>query len=140
MAAINASRVLAGGFVAGVIMNFGEYVLNEPILGEEWRAALETLNRPPMGEDAIPKFIAMTLILGIFTVWLYAAIRPRFGAGPKTAITAGLIVWVLAYLWPSLSMSVLDLFPPRLLAIGTIWGLFEVPIASVVGAWFYKED
>ncbi|HSE60477.1 MAG TPA: hypothetical protein VLA99_17380 [Nitrospiraceae bacterium] len=28
-------------------------------------------------------------------LWLYAAIRPRFGAGPKTALYAGLGVWVL---------------------------------------------
>ena len=33
------------------------------------------------------------------TVWLYAAIRPRFGPGPKTAICAGLIVWGLSYLY-----------------------------------------
>ena len=37
------------------------------------------------------------LAVGILTVWLFAAIRPRHSAGPKTAISAGLAVWALAF-------------------------------------------
>src|SRR5207249_3963498 len=42
-------------------------------------------------------FLAWGFLVGIFAVWLYAAIRPRYGAGPKTALCAGAAVWGLGY-------------------------------------------
>ena len=37
--------------------------------------------------------LAFAFLCGIAAVWLYAAIRPRFGAGLKTALIAGIAVW-----------------------------------------------
>jgi hypothetical protein len=34
----------------------------------------------------------------------------------------------------------MELFPASLIIIGLIWGLIELPIAAVVGAWLYKEE
>jgi hypothetical protein len=34
-------------------------------------------------------FNATGFLIGIFAIWLYAAIRPRHGPGPKTAVCAG---------------------------------------------------
>ena len=48
----------------------------------------------PTGSD-IGIFVAMTFVLGILLVWLYAAIRSRYGPGPKAAVVAGLFGWVL---------------------------------------------
>jgi hypothetical protein len=31
-------------------------------------------------------------------------------------------------------------FPTNLILIGTVWGLIEVPIATIAGAWLYKEE
>jgi hypothetical protein len=139
MGRINMGRVLLGGLVAGLIINIGEYLLNEPILGEQWRAAMVSLNRSAISGQGIGVFIAMSFVLGITAVWLYAAIRPRFGPGPKTAICAGLLVWFLAYLFPTIGNYVLQLFPGKILATATIWGLFEVPLATLAGAWLYRE-
>ena len=36
-------------------------------------------------------FVIWGLFVGIFPVWLYAAIRPRYGAGLKTALGAGFV-------------------------------------------------
>jgi hypothetical protein len=41
-------------------------------------------------------FVLWGFLVGIFAVWLYAAIRPRYGDGPKTALCAGAVVWVWA--------------------------------------------
>jgi len=73
-------------------------------------------------------------------VWLYAAIRPRYGAGPKTAMCAGLAVWVLAYALANGMMAILHLYPLGLLLTVTAVGLLEMLAASVAGAYFYKED
>ena len=81
----------------------------------------------------------MSFLLGIFAVWLYAAIRPRMGAGAKTAVCAGLIVWGLANLYPNIAFMAMDFFPMSLLLTGVIWGLVEITLATVAGAWLYKE-
>lgn len=140
MGKINLGRVLLGGLVAGLVINIGEFILNEPILGEQWRAAMESLNREAIGGQAIAVFVVLAFFIGIACVYTYAAIRPRFGAGPKTAVCAGLLVWALGYLYPAIGAVPTKIFPTSLLVIGTAWGLFELPIAAVAGAWIYHEE
>lgn len=140
MGKINMGRVVLGGLLAGLVINVGEFVLNMPILGNQWNEAMRALNRPPMDAEPPTFFILLSFALGLLTVWIYAAIRPRFGAGPMTAICAGLIVWVLASLYASAAMLPLHLFPRRLLLYATVWEFFELPIAALVGAWIYKEE
>jgi hypothetical protein len=72
-------------------------------------------------------------------VWLYAAIRPRLGPGAQTAICAALVVWGLAYLYPNLFIIITNIFPRRMMVIGTVWGLVEVVVAGLAGAWLYSE-
>ncbi len=139
MEGINWARVFGGGLLAGLIINSGEFILNVPILGEEFEAVMTSMNREPPGNSAIMIFVLMSFALGIFAVWLYAAIRPRFGAGAKTAACAGSIVWGLANLYPNIAFMAMDFFPMRLLLIVVVWGFFEVTLATVAGAWLYKE-
>jgi hypothetical protein len=139
MGKINMGRVVFGGLVAGVVINIGEFILNMPILGRLWNEALQALNRPSMESELPTFFILLSFALGILVVWVYAAIRPRFGAGPLTAISAGLIVWALASLYPSAAMLPMNLFPRRLLFYAVAWQLFELPLAAIAGAWIYRE-
>jgi hypothetical protein len=46
-----------------------------------------------MGTVAV--FIIGGFIAGIAAIWLYAAARPRFDAGPKTAALTGFAYWVV---------------------------------------------
>lgn len=140
MGKINLVRVLLGGLLAGLVLNIGEFLLNEPILGEQWAEAMIAMNKPPMTGDVIGIFVVMSFILGIAMVWLYAAVRPRFGAGPKTAVVTGLTVWFLVWLWGFGSTIAMDLYPRNLVLITIAWGLIEVPLAAVAGAWLYKEE
>ncbi len=139
MGKINQVRVLLGGLLAGLVMNIGEYILNARILAADLDAAMQALNLSKVTESQIVWFVVMTFVLGIVAVWIYAAIRPRFNPGPSTAVCAGLIVWFFVYLYNTVSFHVVGMFPDRILTIGTIWGLFEIPIATVIGAWLYKE-
>ena len=85
---INMGRVLIGGLLAGLIINFGEFILNGVLLAEEMNAAMAALNKPPINPGMIVWFVLFGFGLGFMLVWVYAAIRPRFGAGIKTAICA----------------------------------------------------
>ncbi len=139
MDGINLGRVIGGGLLAGLIINIGEFILNVPLIGAEFEEVVTSMNREPPGDSAIMIFVLMGFALGILAVWLYAAIRPRLGAGAKTAACAGSTVWALAYLYPNLSFMAMDFFPTKLLLIVIVWSFFEVTLATVAGAWLYKE-
>ena len=139
MGKINWGRVILGGIVAGVIINIFESVTNGVILTHDWQAAMATLGRS-MAPSAIGVFVVWGFLAGIAAIWLYAAARPRYGAGAKTALLTGFAFWIISYLLPNLGQWALHLFPHRLIAIGLVVGLVEVLIASVAGAALYKEQ
>jgi len=139
MGKINSGRVLLGGLLAGVVLNAGETVLNVVVAGQAMETALASRNLPPVGGPAIGGFVVITFLLGILTVWLYAAIRPRFGPGPGTAVIAALVVWFFAYVHQSAAMVLMGILPGKIVVLGTVWGLVEIVVASIAGAWVYRE-
>lgn len=139
MGKINLGRVVGGGLLAGLLINISEFILNGVVFAEEMNAAMAALNKPPVDNGMIVWFVLLGFGIGVMTVWLYAAIRPRFGPGVQTAICASLTVWGLGYLYPNLFIMIMNLFPTRLMVIATTWGLAEMLIAGVAGAWLYSE-
>jgi heme A synthase len=79
-------------------------------------------------------------LVGILAVWVYAAVRPRFGAGPKTALRTGLMLWLLVYVQATVGIAPLELFPARLMLLGLPISLVEIVLATLAGAWLYKEE
>ena len=137
--AINTGSVIKGGLFAGFVINISEFILNMPVVGERMAAELAARNLPEVGMAAIAVFVVMCFGLGILTVWLYAAMRPRLGSGPGTAVCAGLVVWGLAFLWGAIGMGVMGFYSWSLIGIIVIWQLAEMVLAAVIGAYFYKE-
>ncbi len=81
------------------------------------------------------------MAFGILVVWLYAAIRPRLGAGAKTAVYAGLAAWAMGILLPNIAfMGVAGLFPPGLTTMTTALAIVEWVLAALAGASLYKES
>ena len=140
MGKINLGRVVLGGLLAGVVINVLEFLLNEPILGGQWTEAMVALGVEAPSGAALLWYVIWGFVLGIGIVWVYAAIRPRFGPGPKTAVIAGLAVWVLMWLLGFGVTVVSGMFPAGLVIVTLLWELFEMPIAAVAGAWLYKEE
>jgi len=139
MSQISYAGVLKGGVVAALIMNISEFVLNVPIAGAQMDRELVAHNLPPVGAGAIVVFTTLTLLLGFLTVWLYAAIRPRLGPGPRTAMIAGLVVWATTYLYSSIAFAVLGINSMGLVVLVIVWTLIEMIVASAAGAYFYNE-
>jgi hypothetical protein len=140
MGTINMGRVILGGLLAGLVFNLGETVFNLFLFGEQMEAAMQRLGLPMPGGGAIAVFVVMGFVGGIALVWIYAGIRPRFGPGPKTATFAGLTVWLLAYLFPTVGYTVQGIIPAGLATIGAVWGLVELMIAAQAGCWLYREE
>jgi hypothetical protein len=141
MARTNQVRVLLGGLLAGLVINIVEFITNGVVLRDAWGKAMQTLGKPAqVSAGAIVIFNIWGFLLGIAAVGLYAAIRPRYAAGPKTAIRAGVFTWAVGVFLANLSNYPLGLFPTRLLVVSSIVALVEIVVATLVGAWVYKEE
>jgi hypothetical protein len=137
----NRVRVVLGGLLAGVVINIVEFITNGIVLKADWGQAMQALGKSPVPTGgAIAIYNLWGFLVGIAAVWIYAAIRPRYGAGVGTAVRAGLVAWGLAVFLANLANYPSGLFPTRLLVITAVVALFETVIATVAGAWLYKED
>ena len=124
---MNVSGIIKGGLVAGLLINVSEYVLNMMVI--------------PMPEGAggsIGFWVVYAFVMGLLTAYLYALIRPRCGAGPKTGVCAGLLVWALHTLLPAGGMWNMGMAPdglPLMLA----WTAVELALAGVLAGMLYSE-
>ncbi len=138
---MNWKRIILAGLVAGLVINVSEAILNIPVLGNDWAEAMSALGKPKeFSSQQIGLFNLMGFLSGIALVWLYAAIRPRYGAGPRTAICAGSTMWLLTYLLPAIGQIALDLWPIGAMITALVWGLVEMIVAGLVGGWLYREE
>ena len=139
MGKINMQKVHIGGLVAGLVLNVIDFVMFGVVLKTQMAAAMQAIGKPAMTNAQIPWFVFLDFVGGIGMVWLYAAMRPRFGAGPGTAVKAGLAAWLFGSLLPTLFMWPMALMPQSLTIIMTVVPLVEWPLALGVGAKFYTE-
>src|SRR5512135_381963 len=104
MGKINMGRVIIAGVVAGLIADVLGYLVDGVWLAPQWAEGMKALGHTEFSPNQWIWFNVLGLVNGIVLIWLYAAIRPRFGAGPKTAICAALAIWVVGALLPNLSV------------------------------------
>jgi hypothetical protein len=140
MERINMGRVILGGIVAGIVADVLGSIVDGVILAPQWAEGLKALGRPDFSVNQIIGFNILGLAYGIFAMWLYAAIRPRYGAGPRAAVCAGLAVWVAGVLLPNAGfMGAAGLFPTGLTMMTTLAGIVEWVAGALAGAALYKE-
>lgn len=140
---INAGRVVAGGLLAGVVMNAVDFLGNGVWLADRWRSEAGALNArlvdPAYESGAMAGWIATDFLLGMLLVWVYAAMRPRFGAGPGTAIKAALFVWAISHIAYG-SFVFTGMYSSGLVLMSSLAGLAAAIAGGLAGAWMYRED
>jgi hypothetical protein len=141
--AINTKKVLLGGFVAGVVMNVIDWVVNGFILAARMKAESDAF-KPGLADQMmsgamVGSYIVMDFILGFALIWTYAAIRPRFGPGIKTASYVAVLFWILAGIFLSgyLHMGMMSM---GLWMTFALFGLVNFLLSAWAGAKFYTED
>lgn len=141
MGKINIGRWILGGIVAGIGIDFLSYLVDGVILAPRWSHDMARLERAgAFTATQVVWFNLIGMALGLLTIWVYAAIRPRFGAGMRTAICAGIAVWVATSLLPNASlMFAAGLFSRHLTLYTTAGALIEIVVGAVAGAAVYKE-
>ena len=95
MSHTNWSRVVLCGIVAGSLFSFMAVALD--FLGLGQTRYMQTIQS---GYDRGPWPTVWGFVLdvvgGIWTMWLCASIRPRYGSGPTTAVLAGVAAWLFS--------------------------------------------
>ncbi len=142
MAGINYGRVVLGGLAAGVVANVCDYVISVHIMATDLQRMARRLNlnwEVVNGSSVLITWVVVDFIYALLIVWTYAAIRPRLGAGPKTAVIAGLVPYAAMTLvlagFQSMGVFALDSFVKNaVLSLGT------VVLASLAGGAVYREN
>ena len=141
MGKINMGRVTLAGIVAGIVSDILGYLVDGVLLAPRWAAGMAALGHPEFSPNQWIWFNLLGIVGGIVVIWIYAAIRPRFGAGATTAVLAGVAVWVVGSLIPNLSfMWFGGLFSRHLTAYTTAGALVEIVVGAIAGAALYKES
>ncbi|PWT95736.1 MAG: hypothetical protein C5B55_00875 [Blastocatellia bacterium] len=137
MSKINWMRVLVSGLVTCVVWSFLSAVSTYAI-GQDFAAAAPSVNLMKPSAGLFFFLLSLNIIAGIWAMWLYAAIRPRYGPGPRTAVVTGVAWWIVVSLadatWGSFQFVPIKALVP-LMAVS----LPETVVATLVGAWLYKE-
>jgi hypothetical protein len=140
--AINTSKVITGGLAAGVVANIIGYLAFGMWLGPRFEAeavaVAPALQGRGMTGTAIATQVIISFVIGLLLVWLYAAIRPRFGPGMKTAVYAALVVWLCGFLF-HMDWLLVGMMTPATYMLATVAALVQLIPAAGVGAMLYKE-
>jgi len=146
MKKINYRRVLLGGFVAGLALIAAEFVVELLVLGnipglgsEQERVSSLGLSRQAWGPANLVIQLLLPFLGSLLMVWVYAAIRPRFGPGPRTALivsAAFLFYWMMLLIY----FTNIGLFTLKMSIASFVDNLIVIPIAVLVGAWLYREN
>lgn len=140
---INNSRVLVGGLAAGVVANIVGYLGYGLFLGPrfdaEATAVAPALAGRGMSGSAVMANVGAQFAIGILLVWVYAAMRPRFGPGMRTAINAALVVWLCGILF-HLDWLIVGLMTATTYLLAVAVGLVQLVAAAGVGGMLYREE
>lgn len=141
--AINASRVALGGFVAGIVMNLSGFLVQGMLLGkrmeDEMVAVAPTLAGKGMDGGSMAGRVISQFVIGMLLVWLYAAMRPRFGPGMGTAARAAFVIWLCGFIF-YLDWLYLGMMTPATYAIVSLAMIVTLMAAGWVGGMLYKEN
>jgi hypothetical protein len=143
MGRISAWRVLVGGAFAGVLLWFGHGFVHMVLLRDFGQALMKDgimIDEARMkSSHALATMFLTDLATGFLIAWLYAAVRPRLGAGLMTAIVTGLFVWAVLFLQAHVPEYV---WIPRFreaTVLGALAGVIQFIVSAAVAGWVYAE-
>lgn len=141
--AVNTKKVLLGGIAAGVVLNAIDFVVNTYILGAQMKAATDAfkpgLSEQMMTGSAIASYVIMDFVLGVVLIWTYAAIRPRYGPGLRTATYAAVLFWILGAIF-NVGYLHMGMMSTGLWLTFALTELVSLFLAAWAGAKLYTEE
>ena len=142
MAKINWGRLIVGSLIAAIIMFVTDGFIHETIAKADWKAVYDGLRatEPQPHGLSMVYFALFELGRGFTAIMFYVTMRPFFGAGPKTAVLAGIVGWIAFSLTGPVQFIPLGFFSNALwLKVGAIHLITSI-IATIAGAALYKDE
>ena len=108
-------------------------------MGQLWADTMEALNSPnAFSGPFLFCLYGIIIVGGIVAVWMYAAVRPRFGAAVRTLVYAGMATWSFR------PCAGHDIHSRRRLrpapdAYSSLFVIVEAVVGTIVGPARYKE-
>ena len=143
---INYRRVLLGGFIAGIVQIAVEVIVEVLILGNIPGIGIERerLSSLSISKEAWSSFnhiiqLLIPFLASFLMVWVYTAIRPRFGPGPRTALIASAIFlcnWLILLIY----FTNIGIFTLKVSIASFVDNLLVIPVALLAGAKVYREN
>lgn len=139
---MNRQKIVVAGLVAGLVLNALDFVTYSYIVGAKLASSMDAVN-PSLSaamstSRAMVTSIVIDFLMGIVLVWLYAALRPRYGPGPRNALLSAFFVWLVSAFAFSMfhTMGMMSLHLWLLMAC---IALVNLGLAALVGGRLYSE-
>jgi len=124
------------GFVTGVVWNLLS-IASLAVWTPTFVASIRGNAPYPALGDAF--FFGVDIAMGIWGIWLYSAIVPRYGSRPTTVVIASTAWWILKTLhsikWAGSGFIEID---RNILLLG-VSTLVAATLSVAVGAWLYQH-
>ena len=114
-----------------------EYLIGVTLFPRMLNVSREALGLEEWSPVSFAINIGVAALNSIMMIWLYAALRPMFGVGPRNAlITSGFVfAFILAFSINNVNMGFLPIFVAGFDILSLV---VELPIAIIAGAAFYE--
>jgi len=135
---VNVTRVILAGIAAGLVANALEFVSGW-LTQDEQMAQAQRLNLDPADvAGSAWVWVGVNFVVGLLLAFTYAAIRPRFGPGPRTAVIAGatLFLAVTSVLFGFMTMG---MFTQALFMKSAMFSAISTLGASLTAGALYRE-
>jgi len=137
---MNWKRIVIGGVVSAAALFVMEAIAGMLGTAKIYEAMMQRLHLTmPMDAKAFAFDGFVSLLFGLLLAWVYAAMRPRYGAGAKTALRAALAVWLPLHVVGTGYQVELGMTTLREGAILSGAALIMVCVAALIAGWIYRE-
>lgn len=138
---IKYSRLVLAGLVTLLAFIAVEFIL-ESVIGQQLFGQMmqdwhDKLRLNTWGIENIVLNIAIALINCTLLTWLYAALRPMFGVGFRTALAASAFAFFFIAAFAINSVN-LGIYPAHIALIELGYQLIELPVAILAGTRVYE--
>lgn len=131
-------RIIVCGLVAGFVWTLLSITLLA-LVGDDFLAALPGDKRKAAGGGRQIFLLGSNFAASIWAIWLYTAIRPRYGPGAKTAVLAGCAWWFIQSLQSAKWVALTDV-PLNVTLAPLVATLPAIIVAILTGVWLYEKS
>lgn len=141
MPRLNWPRLIIGGIIASIICFLTDGFFHERVVAADWNAVYTNLGaiEPRHSATALVYFAWFELGRGFGAISLYYLMRPCCEPGPKTAVLAGIVMWLAFSVTGPAQFIPLGFFSHTLWIKVAAFQLVTSILATIAGAALYKD-